>query len=104
MKLTRTTVVYVRWFDSAIYTGEACPADELDGYSEMESAGVLLHEDDDKITLAVDRSLETQNVRLVICIPKANVREIQRFRTTSSSSSSSRESSFALRGRRRRSS
>jgi hypothetical protein len=88
MRPSRTTVAYVRWFDSAIYTGEACQPDELDGYSEMESAGVLLHEDDDKITLSVDRSLETKNVRLVICIPKANVRAIQRFAVTSSSSSS----------------
>lgn len=93
MKTTPTQVAYVRWFDSAIYTGEACQADELTGYSEMESAGVLLEEDKDKITLAVDRSLETQNVRLVICIPKANVREIQRFRAISSSSSSRASSS-----------
>lgn len=100
MKSTCTTIAYVRWFDSAIYTGEACQADDLTGYSEMESAGVLLQEDDDKITLSVDRSLETQNVRLVICIPKANVREIQRFRVTSSR----QPSSLVSRGRRRLSS
>lgn len=97
MKSTRTQVAYVRWFDSAIYTGEACQADELTGYSEMESAGVLLDEDEEKITLAVDRSLETRNVRLVICIPKANVREIQRFRATSSSPASSSRSSWRKR-------
>lgn len=97
MKTPRTTVAYVRWFDSAIYTGEACQIDELTGYSEMESAGVLLDEDDDKITLAVDRSLETKNVRLVICIPKANVREVQRFRATSSCPSSSSPGSSSRR-------
>jgi len=100
MSTAPTTVAYVRWFDSAIYAGVACQADELSGYSEMESAGVLIAEDDDKITLAVDRSLETQNVRLVLCIPKANVREIRRFPATSSSAAPS----GAARGRRRRSS
>ena len=79
MELKRT-VAYVRWFDSAIYKGEPCRPDELSGICHNESAGLVVDEDKDKITLALDRCLDTQDVRLVISIPKANVTSIRRFR------------------------
>jgi hypothetical protein len=77
----KTSLVYVRWFDSAIYTGQACQPGELTGVCENESAGLLVQEDAEKITLALDRCLDTKDVRLVLCIPKANVRQIRRMRT-----------------------
>lgn len=73
-------IAYVRWFDSAVYKGEACQPGELSGICENESAGVLLSEDKKSITIALDRCLDTKDVRLVLCVPKANVRSVRRFR------------------------
>ncbi len=75
-----TTIAYVRWFDSAIYKGEACQAEDLSGICENESAGVLLEESRESVTIALDRCLDTADVRLVLCVPKANVRHIRRFK------------------------
>lgn len=70
------TLAYVRWFDSAIYHGPVDP-DELAGYSEMESAGLLIEETEDRVTLALDRN-ENGSLRLVLCIPRANIRSVQK--------------------------
>jgi hypothetical protein len=75
-----TTIAYVRWFDSAIYKGDPCQPEDLSGSLDNESAGVLVREDKKEITIALDRCLDTKDVRLVLCIPKANVRAIRRIR------------------------
>lgn len=72
-------IAWVRWFDSAIYKGEPCQPADLSGVTENESAGLLLEDDETKITIALDRCLDTKDVRLVLCIPKANVRQVRRF-------------------------
>jgi hypothetical protein len=74
------TLAYIRWFDSAIYKGEACQPEQIAGACENESAGLLLKEDANEITIALDRCLDTKDVRLVLCVPKANVRQIRRCR------------------------
>lgn len=79
----KTTLVYLRWFDSAIYKGDECSPDEIDGYSEMESAGLLVSETKDSITIALDRSLKYRTIRLVLCVPKVNIRKIKRFKVPS---------------------
>jgi hypothetical protein len=84
-----TTLAYVRWFDSAIYKGEACQPDHIGGACENESAGVLVREDRKEIVIALDRCLDTKDVRLVLCVPKANVRSVRRFKVTSSSAAAS---------------
>lgn len=73
-------LVLVRWFDSALYRGEACAPDDISGFCENESAGLLVREDEQSITLALDRCIDTADVRCVLCIPKANVRTVRRFR------------------------
>lgn len=73
-------VVLVRWFDSAIYKGDPCQPEELSGYLENESAGLLVAENDDWITLALDRCLDTGDVRLTLCIPRTNIRAIRRWK------------------------
>lgn len=77
---TATTIAYIRWFDSAIFKGEACSPEDL-GLSicENESAGLIVHEDEEAIAIALDRCLDTKDVRLVLCVPKVNVRSIRRF-------------------------
>jgi hypothetical protein len=72
-------IAYIRWFDSAIYKGEACQPEDLSGICENESAGLLIKEDDKEITIALDRCMDTSDVRLVLCVPKANVRSIRRL-------------------------
>ncbi len=66
-------VYYVRWFDSAIYTGRV-EVDDLDGPVEEESAGFLVKEDDQSITLALCRGMDNDTLRLILCIPRVNVR------------------------------
>jgi len=78
-KKERTRLAYVRWFDSAIYKGEPCQPDDIDATLENESAGVLIREDKKTIAIALDRCLDTKDVRLVLCIPKVNIRRIRRF-------------------------
>jgi hypothetical protein len=97
--LPTTKLAYVRWFDSAIYKGEACQPEDLTGTCENESAGVLVKEDDKEITIALDRCLDTKDVRLVLCVPKANVRSIQHFTVLVTSSAAS--SSESAPGRKR---
>jgi len=80
MAKPKTVVAWVRWFDSAIYKGEPCSPDAIEGFLENESAGVLVKEDKTTITIALDRCLDTKDVRLVLSIPKVNVRCIRRFR------------------------
>ena len=75
-----TLLAYVRWFDSAIYKGEPCQPEDLTGFLDNESAGVLVQEDKEKITLALDRCIDTNDVRLGNAQHKANVRKIRRFR------------------------
>jgi hypothetical protein len=77
--IPKTKLAYVRWFDSAIYKGEACQPEDLSGTCENESAGVLVKEDEKTITIALDRCVETKDVRLVLCIPKANVLRVRHF-------------------------
>jgi len=74
-----TTLAYVRWFDSAIYKGEACQTEYLSGTCENESAGVLIREDRKTITIALDRCIDTKDIRLALCIPKVNILRVRRF-------------------------
>ena len=76
-KKPRPEVVYLRWFDSSIYKGEACQPDQLTGFCQNESAGLLVSEDSDSITIALDRCLDNGDVRLILCVPKANVLEVR---------------------------
>jgi hypothetical protein len=73
------TLAYVRWFDSAIYKGEPCAAEELTGFMENESSGILVRETRNEVALALDRCLETKNLRLILCIPRANIRAIRKI-------------------------
>lgn len=75
-----TTLVHVRWFDSSITQGETCSAEDARGILENESAGVLVQEDKTCITIALDRCIDTGGLRCTLCIPKVNVRRIQRFK------------------------
>ena len=76
----KTTVAYVRWFDSAISGAEMRERADAVGMMENESAGVLIAEDKKSITIALDHCLDTDGVRCTLCIPKVNVRKIKRWK------------------------
>lgn len=80
IKGREVALVYVRWFDSAIYQGGTVQKNDLSGIAENESAGLLIEDSSDSITLALDQCLDTTNLRLVLCIPRVNVRSIQYFK------------------------
>lgn len=80
MKPKKTTLAYIRWFDSSITHGGTVTADDAAGVLENESAGVIVREDKKSITIAMDRCIETQGLRCTLCIPKVNVRSVKRFR------------------------
>jgi hypothetical protein len=75
-----TTLAYVRWFDSSIVGGETHLPDQAADLLENESAGILIHECEMSIVIALDRCVETNGLRCSLCIPKVNVRSIQRFK------------------------
>ncbi len=75
-----TRVVLVRWFDAAITHGETCRPEDVSGILENESAGLLVAESKDSITLAMDRCIDTGNLRGTLCIPKVNIRRVYRFK------------------------
>jgi hypothetical protein len=75
-----TDLAYIRWFDSAIYPEGCFPAEDLTGYKENESCGILVQETDDSVSVALDRCLDTKNLRQVLCVPKANIRVFRRMK------------------------
>lgn len=80
MRPKPATLVHVRWFDSGITDYIATAPEDAAVVMEMESAGLLLREDKRSITLALDRGIDSGNLRCTLRIPKANVRRIRRFR------------------------
>lgn len=72
------TLAYVRWFDSAM-TFDRVTLDDLDGLGELESAGIIVKEDDESITLALDHSVKFGWLRMTMCIPKVCVRSVTKF-------------------------
>lgn len=79
-KASLTKLAHVRWFDSSITQGDTRTVDDAAGILENESVGIVVHEDKNSITLALDRCIETGGLRCTICIPKVNVRRIRRFK------------------------
>ncbi len=75
-------LVYVRWFDSAIYQGGTYIAEDLTGPTENETAGLLVADDEENITVALDFCRETNAFRCVLCIPKVNVRCVEHFHSS----------------------
>jgi hypothetical protein len=78
MKRQPRTLVYVRWFDASYQRGE-CTEDELVPVVELESAGLLVAESDQTISLALDRYDEDGSWRHIEHIPKVNVRQLRRL-------------------------
>jgi hypothetical protein len=74
----RRTVAWVKWFDASYQRGE-CTREELVPRVEIESAGLLIHEDEDSVSLALDHYEADGTWRHIEHIPKVNVRRIRRL-------------------------
>jgi hypothetical protein len=92
MKIRLSSIIYLRWFDSSITSGETCLPEDVSGILENESAGLLIREDKKSITIALDHCLETNGVRCSLCVPKTNVRSIRRIRMTTGRKAASKAS------------
>jgi hypothetical protein len=66
------TLAYVRWADASFQRGEVSD-DELVPRVEIESAGLLVREDADTVSIALDRYEHDGLWRFVQHIPKVNV-------------------------------
>lgn len=73
-------IVYIRWTDSAFWAGSV-GEHELDGPCEIESAGILVSEDEESITItiALQARQDRDNYYGVLCIPLVSVLEVQRL-------------------------
>ena len=75
-----TELAYVRWIDSAIYEGENFTIEDLDGKElDMQSCGILVKEDPDRVTLALDHSPDNGNYRCLLTIPTVCIKFLKRF-------------------------
>jgi hypothetical protein len=66
------TLAYVRWADASFQRGEVSD-DELVPRVEIESAGLLVREDADTVSIALDHYERDGLWRFVQHIPKVNV-------------------------------
>jgi hypothetical protein len=75
---TKRTIVWIRWFDASYQRGE-CSEDELVPKVEIESAGLLVREDEESISLALDQYDADRTWRYIEHIPKVNVRKMKKL-------------------------
>ena len=79
MSREKRTLALVEWFDASYQRGE-CTRDELVPTVVLESAGLLVREDAETISLALDKYPADGTWRYIEHIPKVNVRRIRRVK------------------------
>jgi hypothetical protein len=77
MRRTKRTLALVEWFDASYQRGE-CTDDELVPTVLLESAGLLIREDKESISIALDSYPVDGTWRYIEHIPKVNVRRLRR--------------------------
>ena len=77
---TLTTLLLVRWSDAAIGQNGTYTPEEAHGLHDLETAGLLIKEDKDSVTLALDRCIQTGGLRCTLCIPRVNIKSIRWFK------------------------
>lgn len=71
-------LVWVRWFDASYQRGE-CTQEEIIPRVEMESAGLLVQESPESISIALDWCPQERVWRYIQNIPRVNVLAIKKF-------------------------
>jgi hypothetical protein len=74
------TVAYIRWVDSAIFSGGEIKPEEVDGCCTLESCGILIRENKKEVVIALDRHTDTGELRLVLCVPRINISVMRKVR------------------------
>lgn len=74
---TQHAIVWIEWNDASYQTGELT-LEELNPLIRLHSVGWLLREDDESISIAMERCDEQSTYRHVTHIPKVNVVRIKR--------------------------
>lgn len=75
----KLTVAVVTWYDASYQSGAVTLA-EMVPRVELTTAGILVREDKNTITLALDRYLDDETWRHVTHIPKVNVTAVKRIK------------------------
>ena len=73
------TLLWVRWFDASYQRGE-CTETELVTKVELESAGLLVREDEESVSIALDSYSNDGTWRYIEHIPKVNIRRMKRVK------------------------
>ena len=77
-----TRIAFIRWTDSALYAGPFDPND-INGPCSNVSAGLLVHENKETVSIALDKCIDTGQVRSVLCIPRFAIQSIDYFQVMS---------------------
>lgn len=77
MAKKKKTLAFVKWFDASYQRGE-CTMDEMVPRVELESAGLLVHEDQQSVSIALDQYTVDGTWRYIEHIPKVNVLAMKR--------------------------
>jgi len=79
MRHGKVTLAYVTWFDASYQRGE-CTSDELVPQVELQSAGLLVRENEETVSIALDSYTNDGTWRYIEHIPKVNIRRIRRIK------------------------
>lgn len=74
----KRTVMYVEWFDASYQRGEFTE-DELVSRVVLLSAGILVREDKETVSIALDQYEAGGTWRYIEHIPRVNILRIRRF-------------------------
>lgn len=73
------TIVFVQWVDACRQEGP-CRIEDLSPECILESAGILVHETDEVISLALDACPSNESWRCISHIPKSYIKAIRRVK------------------------
>ena len=73
------TLVYIEWIDASYQRGE-CTDEELRQFVKLQTAGLLVAEGKEFISVALDRYAEDKFWRYIEHIPKVNIKKIKKFK------------------------
>lgn len=76
----RFVIAVVTWFDASYQRGE-CSIDELVPRVILESAGFLIREDADSVSIGMDYYPEDETWRHIENIPRVNIIKIRKIRS-----------------------
>jgi hypothetical protein len=77
-RLLKKTIAFIRWFDASYQRGE-CTEEELVPKVELESAGLLVAENEESVSIALDQCDADGTWRYIEHIPRVNILSMRRL-------------------------